>query len=274
MSAEYFLPSPLPEDFSRTVALRCADLVNIAYSLYQQWSDAGKPDKDQMEFRPVAYGDFVFSAPFWRRLIYRKSLHRGPRRTFRRYRSITELTPAGVCAQSGNILYIVFRGTLSGGEKIKNWMARKQDAIFDDLENGRVHRGFHQCYESVRPAIRDFLEMNAGKDKTIRVTGHSLGGALASLVAMDIASGGLPYRALEAFTFASPRVGSIKWSNHYATKSIATWRIANQKDPVTKVPPKSIGYLHVGTPVYFAALSGLAAHSLDNAYLPALRLKA
>lgn len=274
MCREYLLPEPLPEGFSRSIALRCAELVNVAYSLYEQWEGADKPDEDRMKFKPVEYGGLVFSAPFWRTLKYRKSIRRGPRETLRRYRPVTEHTPAGICARSGNVLYVVFRGTRSGGEKIKNWMAQKQDAVFDDLEGGRVHRGFHLCYASVRPAIRDFLEMNAGKDKTIRVTGHSLGGALASLAALDIATGGLPYRTLEAYTFASPRVGARKWSEYYAAKSSATWRIANRKDPVTKVPPKFLGYLHVGIPIRFEALSGFAAHSLDHAYLPALRGKA
>lgn len=274
MNAEYCLPDPLPDGFSRSVALRCGDLVNVAYSLYQQWSDAGKPAETNMRFKPIEYGDLVFSAPFWRTLKYRKSIRRGPRNTLVRYRTVTEHTPAGICAQSGNVLYVVFRGTRSGGEKIKNWMAKKQDAVFDDLEGGGVHRGFHLCYESVRPAIREFLEKHADTDKTIRVTGHSLGGALASLAAMDIATGGLPYRALEAYTFASPRVGAPKWSAHYATQRAATWRIANRKDPITIVPPKTMGFLHVGIPIRFSALSGFAAHSLDNAYLPALRQNA
>jgi len=273
MSTEFRLPGPLPADFPRRVAIRCAGFVDIAYALYQQWSDAGKPPEARMKFTPVSLGGLVFADPFWRTLTYRKPIAIGPKNTARRYKTMVEHTPAGACAREGNFLYVVFRGTLGNAEKITNFMAGKQDAVFDDLKGGGVHRGFHQCYASVRESIMDFLEANASHEKTIRLAGYSLGGALATLAAMDIATSWIPHRRLEVFTFASPRVASRKWARHYDSQRIATWRIANRKDPVTKVPFKFLGYRHVGTPIRFAALSGFAAHSLDRAYLPALRGK-
>ena len=210
MSSATPLNGPLPVAFSLRKAIECANLVTAAYDLYQQWSDAGKPPESEMRFRPGAFGAFASAVPFWRTLTYRQSTPAGSKNAERRFKTVVERTPAGVCARRGQWLFIVFRGTQSAGEKITNWMAEKQDAMFDDLKGGNVHRGFHRCYESVRGGIMDFLKANAAPSRAIRIMGHSLGGALATLAAMDIATGGLPFRALEVFTFASPLVGAAR----------------------------------------------------------------
>lgn len=273
MGDAFHLPDPLPPGFSLRTAIRCARLVDDVYGFYQQWSDAGKPPPAQMVFRPIRAGrsSLVFSEPFWRTLTYRKPIHPGSRHALRRTAEVVECTPAGACARQGQRLFIVFRGTLGQAEKITNWMATRRDAVFDDLEGGGVHRGFHRCYESVREAIMKFVRDEADADKTIRIVGYSLGGALASLAAMDVATYGLPYRALEVFTFASPRVGSRKWAAHFDRQRIRSWRIANERDLVAKVPPALFGYRHVGTPLLFSSREGDAPHGLMNTYLPALR---
>ena len=71
MSRAVPIAQPLPEGFSIRKAIQCAHLVNVAYDLYQQWSDAGKPEPHLMRFRPVVHGQLVFSDPFWRTLTYR-----------------------------------------------------------------------------------------------------------------------------------------------------------------------------------------------------------
>lgn len=262
---------PLAEGFSVRKAIHCAHLVEAAYDLYQQWSDAGKPAPERMVFQPVARGALELADPFWRTLAYRQARTGVNGKGGPRFITRTETTPAGVCARRGDRLFIVFRGTQSAGEKISNSMAGKQDAIFDDLPGGGVHRGFHRCYESVRPAIRAFLEAHATDRARICATGHSLGGALAFLAAMDLATGGLPYRALEVFTFAAPLVGSARWARHFARQRLAAWRIANRRDVVTKLPPAWLGYRAAGVAVEFTSAAGLPPHSLDQTYLPALR---
>lgn len=267
-------PGHLPDGFPLRTAIRCGHLVDAVYAFYQQWSDAGKPPAETMRFEPVRAGRsaLVFTAPFWRTLSYRKPVGAGARSSaHRRFQQVVEHTPAGACAVQGKRLYIVFRGTLGAAEKITTLMASRQDAVFDDLEGGGVHRGFHQCYASVREAVMKFIRDGIGPDKTVRVIGYSLGGALACLAAMDIATYGLAYRKLEVFAFGSPLVGSAKWARHYKKQRIVTWRMANEHDLVTKVPPAIFGYRHVGTPIVFASPGGVPPHSLAHAYLPALR---
>lgn len=273
MPKAYHLPGPLPADFSLRKAIRCIHLVQLVYDLYQQWSDAGKPPENQMDFRPVSSGKLVIPAPFWRTLTYRKHAAGGAK-SGRRPQRVVERTPAGACVRKNEILFIIFRGTLSTGEKLTNWMASRQDAVFDDLEGGGVHRGFHQCYASVRKAILAFLVAEAASGRTIRLTGHSLGAALAILAAMDIATSGVPFRTLEVFATGAPLVGSRKWADYYTQQPITTWRIANEKDLVTKIPPAFLGYRQVGVPILFSAPKDAPPHSLAQAYLPALQAAA
>ena len=270
MAKIYHLPGPLPEGFSLRKAIRCVHLVQLVYALYQQWSDAGKPRETRMVFQPVSSGKLTLAAPFWRTLSYRRHAPAGAK-SGRRPRRVVERTPAGACVRKGEVIYIIFRGTLSTGEKLTNWMASRQDAVFDDLKGGGVHRGFHQCYASVHRPILKFLAQEATPGRHIRITGHSLGGALAFLAAMDIATSGLPFRSLEVFSTGAPLVGSQKWASYYNQQPIATWRIANERDLVTRIPPPILGFHHVGTPILFSSPEGANAHNLAQTYLPALQ---
>jgi triacylglycerol lipase len=66
------------------------------------------------------------------------------------------------------------------------------------------------------------------------VTGHSLGGALATLLVTDLNA----TTALEpqAWTFASPQVGDATFAARYAALSTVSWRIYNQVDVVPHFP--------------------------------------
>ena len=273
MPEVFHLPGPLPDHFPLRTAIRCARLVEAVYEFYQQWSDAGKPPESKMVFTPVRAGrsTLVFSEPFWRTLTYRKPVRSGAKTSAgRRFHEVVEHTPAGACAVQGKRIFIVFRGTLGTAEKITNLMVSRRDAVFDDLEAGGVHRGFHQCYATVREPIMKFLRDHIGPDKTVRAVGYSLGGALAFLAAMDVATYGLTCRRLEVFTFGAPRVGSRKWARHYDRQRSVSWRIANRNDPVTKVPPALFGYRHAGIPILVDSRRDALAHNLARSYQPPL----
>jgi triacylglycerol lipase len=66
------------------------------------------------------------------------------------------------------------------------------------------------------------------------VTGHSLGGALATLLVTDLTAS----TALkpQAWTFASPRVGDATFAARYGGLSTVSWRIYNQVDVVPYFP--------------------------------------
>jgi triacylglycerol lipase len=71
-------------------------------------------------------------------------------------------------------------------------------------------------------------------DLPMVVTGHSLGGALATLLVAElIANQGMKP---QAWTFASPRVGDSRFAACYGGLSTVSWRIYNQVDVVPYFP--------------------------------------
>jgi hypothetical protein len=71
------------------------------------------------------------------------------------------------------------------------------------------------------------------------VCGHSLGGALATLLVADLAAN----TALkpQAWTFASPRVGDTAFAGRYGGLSTVSWRVYNLADIVPYVPIDAAG---------------------------------
>lgn len=112
-------------------------------------------------------------------------------------------------------------------------------------ENAKVHRGFLEGYF----AVSETIHARVHGAKRIIITGHSLGGALATLCALDLVDNGLP--VWNAITFGSPRVGNGAFRDYYDEHLHGeTLRVVAQGDPVTVMPPWFNGYRHVGREVY------------------------
>ncbi len=109
---------------------------------------------------------------------------------------------------------------------------------------GRVHRGFNEEVDDLWPRLEDALQEN---QRTLWFTGHSLGGAMATICAgrcflSEIES--LPYAL---FTYGSPRVGDRRFVN-FVELNHTRW--VNNNDIVTRVPPVWMGYRHSGQEMY------------------------
>lgn len=161
--------------------------------------------------------------------------------------------PIGFIAERKQTLYIIFRGTLTTQEWMRNISFNLKDYLLPDY--GKVHEGFIQIYKLTRDGLLTALSRQKKNTKII-IAGHSLGGALATLAAPDIeASTGLKIGAI--YTFGSPRVGDDSFVKAYnRAYSEKTFRIANTSDIVTSIPlPVPFGILaggyfsHVDTPV-------------------------
>ncbi|KFK36238.1 hypothetical protein AALP_AA4G096300 [Arabis alpina] len=134
----------------------------------------------------------------------------------------------------------------------------------DFKQEVQVHSGFLSAYDSVRIRIISLLKMAIGyiddvgelEDKWhVYVTGHSLGGALATLLAIELASSQLAKHGaitVTMYNFGSPRVGNKKFADVYNQKVKDSWRVVNHRDIIPTVP-RLMGYCHVAQPVYLAA---------------------
>lgn len=75
---------------------------------------------------------------------------------------------------------------------------------------GRVHRGFKKEVDDLWPVLEKMLEKN---DKTLWFTGHSLGGAMATICASRCTLSHIKTNPMQVQTFGSPRVGDKQYIN-------------------------------------------------------------
>jgi triacylglycerol lipase len=149
-------------------------------------------------------------------------------------------------AADAALLYVAFRGTEAN--PIDWTQNAKFNPMVGELE-GRVHSGFHSGVAEVWDSL---LVVVAAAGKPVVLTGHSLGGALATLAAARLHEAGHPVVAV--YTFGQPRVGHGDFSSGYEGRlAEVTYRLINHIDLVTRVPLLLQRYRHVGLRVYFDA---------------------
>ncbi len=100
----------------------------------------------------------------------------------------------------------------------------------------------------VPPNLNDLYfehRQSGSPPRTLWITGHSLGGALARLSAAYARQAGVPVQGI--YTFGSPRMGDRGFKQEYTQNGLAekTYRMINNHDPVPRVPPPIL-YMHVG----------------------------
>lgn len=109
---------------------------------------------------------------------------------------------------------------------------------------GAVHRGFRNAYISVDSQIINRVPRGAD----VIISGHSLGGALATLCAHALQH---HCNVTDAILLASPRVGNGEFARRYNRElGHVTSRVVAPHDPVPYVPLWIMGNRHVNTEVY------------------------
>ena len=81
-----------------------------------------------------------------------------------------------------------------------------------------------------------------GDDWTMYVTGHSLGGALATIFAYECAE--LDVGKVIMYNYGSPRVGNKAFVDEFKRRVDSSWRFSNASDIIPTVP-RFLGYRHV-----------------------------
>lgn len=216
----------------------------LAYALYDLF-DAGEDPLaafDATDLRPVA-------------LIY----GRPGRGTERRRNQERTRTLYGFVADhpASDTRYVVFRGTQTPAEWVRNLQFDQRRFPSDARRWGvreRVHRGFLEIFdslqlESVAPegGFAGGLSEIATDGETVFV-GHSLGAALATLAAVDLAQRDRSASGrVSLVTLASPRVGNAAFAE-LAESLIRIDRVCNLVDAVPAVPlsTRRLDYVHVG----------------------------
>lgn len=127
------------------------------------------------------------------------------------------------------MILIAIRGT---AEKWDAWRDGDAEQVPVEGGVGKAHQGFHEGYVAVKAFLTEYIERFRIGDQRIVVCGHSLGGAIALLVAEWIRRNYDP--AVILYTFGSPRAGDAEFVE--GAKSLVHHRIVNNNDPVPSVP--------------------------------------
>ncbi|MGD8190760.1 lipase family protein [Brevibacillus ginsengisoli] len=181
----------------------------------------------------------------------------------------------GIIAQSDTQIVVCFRGT-------GNWFDIYKDLTLNQIpypfvkQAGKTHQGFTEMYEgTIRSQLFNILSGLSHKKQLI-LCGHSMGGAIATLAALDLACNS-KFKHPHVYTFGSPRVGNSAFV-HLFNKTIPfSYRIANRYDVVPHFPLRrtfQLHYRHVHSLVRISFRQGgiVPNHEMANYYKQVCRM--
>ena len=178
--------------------------------------------------------------------------------------------------KGGHALYVSFAGT-------ENATDVKVDVNIADTPlpagwrragdpEARAHKGFVDLYaqlrEGVRAKVRNLL---TPETRAVVLTGHSLGGALATLAALDLANAPVVHPQAQAavpvhaYTFGAPQIGDGAFVKQFNARVPHCVRVVNPFDPVPKLLATQLLHTKGYYPVASLTLdSPLTAHNLST----------
>ena len=165
---------------------------------------------------------------------------------------------------------LAFRGTQQWKDLATDlWSVTTTD--HEGSSSRQIHKGFCAAYDAVRPKIRQEIKNRA--PSRVFVTGHSLGGALATLAAIHIAQEFSPL-PVTMYNFGSPRLGDCAFAEFYNNKVIDSFRVVVPRDFVPHLPVAgwwSADYRHVDQEHKLGNVAlPFLSHDLVQSYLPQL----
>ena len=149
-------------------------------------------------------------------------------------------------------IWIGFGGTSNPIEAIMDSYIRMVPLTLGDSgPHGHVHSGLLRAYQCLRPWLFERLASEVrGKNVqkvSFHITGHSLGGAMATLCAFQLAAAtgdfelfvllGDTGREVHCVTWGSPKVGDKVFRDNYRSQVPSTARMVNRWDVVPWLPP-------------------------------------
>ncbi|KAJ2899160.1 hypothetical protein IWW38_001101 [Coemansia aciculifera] len=126
----------------------------------------------------------------------------------------------------------------------------------DQIDGSAVHSGFLYAYNAAASKIKSVVAELLQKypDYKLVLTGHSLGGAQATLAAVDFVTEQPEWAdRLELYTYGQPRVGNAAFSNWLSKQSFPIFRTVYRGDLVAQVPLIAMGFQHQAQEVWYAS---------------------
>lgn len=193
--------------FNRTNALWLAEFSRLIY----------RQERDEIASRPPVFRtrDQILQPHGWREVAGIATLVNGPQ--------VALLANVRLGCSA-----LVFRGTLG----LRDMITDTRLALRRWSGPGQVHEGFKKALDAGWPEISSWLHGTAGP---VFVTGHSLGGALATMTAARCRADPGLGRLAGLYTFGSPRVGDTAFSA--SLDDVWHCRVVNGPDIIPQLPP-------------------------------------
>ena len=167
------------------------------------------------------------------------------------YFSDKETSTQGFVVGDREKIIVSFRGTQ---EVIKDWLSNLNFLHEDWTEANKlaeVHRGFNNAVNSIWSNVVHEVNLLRDNNQPVWLTGHSLGGALATIVAANYTLQEPSVEVAGIYTFGQPRAGDFTFAKIFnAVLKDKMFRMVNNNDVVTRLPPQVVGFSHVGSLMY------------------------
>jgi len=146
-------------------------------------------------------------------------------------------------SQQSNTMCFIYTSTRSLGHWETDLRFRQQhpEALRSSTPNMRIHRGMYEIFSHLYAETRTLLRNY--QPARIFMLGHSLGGAISTLMSMDLAcSPNSVSTKIYNYTFGAPRIGNKEFVRqfHQTRLKISHFRIVNVEDIIPSLPPPHI----------------------------------
>ena len=162
----------------------------------------------------------------------------------------------GFLAVNDRMAVIVLAGTEDVKDVLKDAQVWVQEGKEDPLCGRKVgiHNGFYRALRNIRkdPLLFQRLIELQSQGRGVYFTGHSLGGALAVILAYFTVLDHPEIKVAGVYTYGQPYTGIRSFQKCYdARLREVTFRFVNHDDTIPRLRPGN-DYRHVGIPVYLA----------------------
>jgi len=266
--------------YNKSDALKCCSLIEILYSMIDEWEMQGSPQKEaDFKWTPPVTQDFAaFGSPVW---VKERKWVRGHGPHGKDHWEYVRSPMIVAAATPDSRIFAGVRGTSVNPEWYTNTDFISKRVTIGPAVKVTVHEGFYYVFNSAGDTLTTSIasiahKLPGGKAKGLVVTGHSLGAALATLFPLSIyasdwfKSSGLG--GMNVYALATPRAGKQNFVDAYgAVTALETFNIQNTEDIVPKVPPEKLGFFPVKKVVKFTQdWHGIAANHTMPMYRAAI----
>jgi len=166
------------------------------------------------------------------------------------------------------VIVVAFRGSKNFEQVVKQileTLLSPKTSFLDGEVQSYWKRGFDVLWPSMKAAVNALVSQNPSYQ--IWVTGHSLGGAMASLASTWLAYYNIaPRKNIILYTFGMPRVGNYDYALQHDQLVNNSWRVVNDNDLVPHFP--SVASVSIFNGPYHHGVEAFHSQEATSVYSP------